>query len=541
MARKKKSEEPNQTVSPATFERHVQHVHVDQLIASPLNPRKTRAADFEQKLRELADSIAQLGLIEAPMVREVRGETSEYGPRYEVLAGERRWRASKIAAERVPARAWLDVVVIDVPDDIAFRIAIAENDQRDDMHPLDQCDAFVRLREQEGASVAKIAALVGRTEQYIYDRLRLEQLTGEGRQALISGRVTLGVALVIARVPQPAAQDALLCDLLTRFEDDPVPLHYAQQAVKRRLMVLSDAPFDATDATLTRAGSCSACPKRSEVQQSLFGDLLDDRANRCLDLECWEAKVEETWLRARIAAADDDVDVATPSEAKKIYPMTYGPAFGYVDLDAPAGDPDAPERTWGDVVASQGGGVKITLVRDPSGKPHRVVRRAHLRDAREEDAVDAAAAEEARAKATAENRFRERLEVALRDAIVARLHAGDWNRSEFWRAFAIVILRWWGDDTLDPSGLARHGIVDATDAVGEGEGHVSLLVAKLASWSDAQRLALCVDLLVGGLRLMAIDEPGDDSTRAGPALLAALGVDRKLHEKSVKRAMKGAA
>ena len=157
MAKAKKIESEGERDVTATFDRRVAHVHVDQLVASPLNPRKTRAADFEAKLRELAASIAQLGLIEAPMVREL---PDSIGPEreFEVLAGERRWRASRIAAETVPARAFLDVVVIDVPDDVAFRIAIAENDQRDDMHPIDQCDAFVRLRETEHASVAKIAA-----------------------------------------------------------------------------------------------------------------------------------------------------------------------------------------------------------------------------------------------------------------------------------------------------------------------------------------------------------------------------------------------
>jgi ParB/RepB/Spo0J family partition protein len=510
----KKTEQPAGN-TPAIYERRHLEVHVGQLCASPLNPRRVKAADYELRLRELADSIAQLGVIEAPVVRQ-SGETDDGRLRYEVLAGERRWRASVLAAEQVPARAWLDVVeVVDVPDDVAFRIAVAENDQREDMHPIDQCDAFVRLRDEQHASVARIAAMMGRTEQYVYDRLRLEQLTAEGRAAFVEGRISLGVALLIARVATPSAQDAALRKLLTLYGDGEVPVSAARELVKQRLMVIEDAPFDVHDEH-ARGGSCTSCPKRSDAQQALFRELLD--GNRCTDPECWDGKVEDHWRAVSARAAERGLKVADEETARKVFPTTYGLSNGYVDLDAWS-DED-PTKTWREQLAGCEH-VEVMLVRAPDGRPMEVASLRTLR--RAESEADRARDDAAIAAARQDAEIRRLVSRRVRDAIATQLRGGAWNKSAFWTAFAAIIIDWWDTAPVDAEMRDRHGL--KVRARGEEKGGDGDELAKLrdaaAAMTDAGRLALIVDLVLDGTGLMQSAKPGDTES----ALLAALGVD----------------
>lgn len=525
MSKKRKSEKTEQPAgdTPSTYERRHLEVHVGQLCASPLNPRRVKPADYELRLRELADSIAQLGVIEAPVVRQ-SGETDDGRLRYEVLAGERRWRASVLAAEQVPARAWLDVVeVVGVPDDVAFRIAVAENDQREDMHPIDQCDAFVRLRDEQHASVARIATMMGRTEQYVYDRLRLEQLTAEGRAAFVEGRISLGVALLVARIATPSAQDATLRKLLMRHGDGEVPVSAARELVRQRLMVIQDAPFDVRDAS-ARGGACTSCPKRSEAQQALFSELLID-ANRCTDPECWDAKVEDHWQNVSARAAERGLKVADEETARKVFPTTYGPSNGYVSLDALSHED--PTKTWREQLAGRGhveGHVEVMLVRAPDGRPMEV---ASLRDLRRtESEADRARDDAAYMAARQDAEIRELVGTRVRDAIAARVRAGEWNGPAFWTALSAVIINWWDTAPVDPELRDRHGLT--VRARGETRGDEGTDVDELAelrdaaaTMTDAGRLALIVDLVLDGTGLMQSAKPNDTES----ALLAALGVD----------------
>lgn len=537
---KKKIETENEAAKPAplAFERHSARVHVDQLLASPLNPRKVRPPDYETKLFELAESIVQLGVIEAPVVR-ARGRRELYdddvggSELFEVLAGERRWRASIIAAETAPVRAWIDVVVVDVPDDVAFRLSLAENDQREDMHPLDQCDAFVRLRDQQGQSVAQIAALMGRTPQYVYDRLRLEQLQEDGREALLDGRITLGVALVLARIGSPGVQCTVLRDLLKRFPGGAVPIASAQDAVKRRLMVIADAPFDAADASLTSAGACTRCPKRSEAQQHLFGNLLDDtyeedRVNRCTDPDCWDEKAKAAWDRAADEARARGVVVADDATSKKIFQFEYGPSGGYVEIDRTSAEHDG--KTWRELIAGRDD-VEVVLAKDTAGRPCEVAKLADLREALSPpdesepvEKVDYAL----EAKIDTEARRR------VRDAIARAIVEGGWKTSDFWRAFARLMIRVWSEfgHELDEGLRHRFGIVGTIDDNASGHEIEELLVRESADMSpDSRHLALIIDLLLDNEPYLFRDD-------VLPGFLDVLRIDRNHHRREAAKAIK---
>lgn len=519
--RKKQTEETPAATETLTYERTRIRVYVNQLRASPLNPRRTKPADYDTKLRELADSIARLGVLQPPMVRlckEDADEPLEQNRTYEVLMGERRWRASLIAAERVPERGEIEVILVDVPDDVAFELAVAENDQRDDMHPIDQCDAFVRMRREGHASVAKIAAIVGRTEQYVYSRLRLEQLTPDGRAALVEGRISLGVAEILARI-SATSQDATLRKLAARFDTD-IPLWAAREEAKRQLHVLADAPFDTQDASL-HGGACAACPKRSEAQQQLFGDLIDDdraNTNRCTDPSCWGAKVDEHWTRTAERARERGLTVADEATARKICPTPYGPTGGYVDLDAPSHAD--PTKTWREELASREG-LTVTLVRDPNGKAIEVASLGQIERAERE-------AERARRAASDAAMERDRHVAALtrarlRDAIASTLaleHNRAWDRKGFWRSFALIVIGWWDESDLSAEERRRHGLGEEP---ADSPGAVVELRARVAAMKDTELLALSLDLLIGGLNLMSAPKPSEVEA----ALLEALSIDHK--------------
>lgn len=166
------------------------------LSPSPLNPRK----HFDQqKLRELADTMGNgTGVIEPLVVRPAKGND-----KYEIVAGERRWRAATIAGlEDVPA------VVKHIDDARVLEIMVIENDAREDINELEEGDGFKRLMKF-GFDIDKLAARIGRSRKYIYDRVKLLDLVDEGKELLLNGRITAGHAIILARL-QPAQQQQAL-------------------------------------------------------------------------------------------------------------------------------------------------------------------------------------------------------------------------------------------------------------------------------------------------------------------------------------------
>ncbi|MBK1619906.1 chromosome partitioning protein ParB [Lamprobacter modestohalophilus] len=158
----------------------VRELPLDQIQRGRYQPRR----DFdEERLRELADSIAAQGVIQPIVVRSV-----EPG-RYEIVAGERRWRASQQAGlERIP------VVVRDVTEQAALAIALIENIQRDDLHPLEEAGALRRLLDEFGLSHLQVAEAVGKSRSTVTNLLRLLELEDEVKTLLDDRRLEMGHA-----------------------------------------------------------------------------------------------------------------------------------------------------------------------------------------------------------------------------------------------------------------------------------------------------------------------------------------------------------
>jgi len=158
---------------------------------SKTNPRR----NFDkEKLDQLADSIRKAGVLQPVLVRT-------NGTTYELVAGERRLRAAKLAElETIPA------IVRELTDQEVLEIQVVENLQRDDLHPLEEAEGYRHLLAVKGYDAAKIAERIGRSVKYVYDRAKLLSLIDEVQKIFLAGKITAGHAILLARL-SPADQE----------------------------------------------------------------------------------------------------------------------------------------------------------------------------------------------------------------------------------------------------------------------------------------------------------------------------------------------
>jgi len=154
-------------------------IDIDLIDAGSMQPR-TR---FDQtKLDTLAKSITDNGVVQPILVRR-------QGARFELIAGERRWRAAQLAGlSRIPA------VVREVPDDQLLELALVENLQREDLDPIEEATAYKKLTETIGLTQEAIAARVGRDRSYITNYLRLLRLPTDIQKLVQDGKLSTGHA-----------------------------------------------------------------------------------------------------------------------------------------------------------------------------------------------------------------------------------------------------------------------------------------------------------------------------------------------------------
>jgi ParB family transcriptional regulator, chromosome partitioning protein len=159
---------------------------VDLLQRGKYQPRVDMRAET---LGELADSIKSRGLVQPILVRPLPRPNAGESQRYEIIAGERRWRAAQMAGlAEIPA------VIRDVPDEDAVAMALIENIQREDLNPLEEARALLRLIEEFGLTHQAAAEAVGRSRAAVSNLLRLMELTDEVKEMLEGRRIEMGHA-----------------------------------------------------------------------------------------------------------------------------------------------------------------------------------------------------------------------------------------------------------------------------------------------------------------------------------------------------------
>jgi len=158
------------------------------------NPMQPRTAFHAERLEELAASIRANGIIQPVIVRR-------HGTGYQIVAGERRWRAAKLAGlSEVP------VIVQDIADRSMLELALVENIQREDLNPIETAHAYDRLNRDLGLSHEEIARKTGKDRTSIVNVIRLLKLPKEVQGLVASQRLAMGHARAILGLPTPAQQ-----------------------------------------------------------------------------------------------------------------------------------------------------------------------------------------------------------------------------------------------------------------------------------------------------------------------------------------------
>lgn len=404
---------------------------VELLFPSPTNPRKSFP---EADLLELAESIKQLGVMQPILVRplpaEIKARVAPLADQaeLEIVAGERRWRASRLAGlPDVP------ILLRHLDDRTVICMQVVENLQREGLNAIDEAEGFGQLQEQ-GMSTQEIATHVGKSKAYIYAKIKLLDLCEEVRDALREKKVKESVALLIARIPVPDLQRKALAGVIAPdYNGEPMSFRQAAGWIQRDFTHrLTRAPLDTTDEHLHPvSASCTNCRDRLGNQP----DTAPDLADVCTDSVCYQQKAEAHQAKQRAAAKAEGRPIISGAAAKKIRPyFTSSCTEGYVALDERCYEiEDYPyyREMYEQVPAGQ---VPVTMLDHPDDKCLReIVVKADLSHALKSVGVNLIACSNTTAnerkkeeeKAEAENRYRRRLFNEIRSQPVLMLTTVD--------------------------------------------------------------------------------------------------------------------
>lgn len=179
---------------------------IENLKPNPRNPRKNFT---DTELNELASSIKERGVIQPIVVRALPGERDTF----EIIAGERRWRAAQRAGlHEVP------IAVVDATDKQSLEFAIIENVQRADLNPMEEASGYAQLMEEHGYSQDEVAQIVGKSRPHVANTLRLLKLAPAVQHFVRSGKLSAGHARLLVGMPdaEQIAWRAMELDLSVR-------------------------------------------------------------------------------------------------------------------------------------------------------------------------------------------------------------------------------------------------------------------------------------------------------------------------------------
>lgn len=395
-----------------------QALRIADIHPSPTNPRKTFPEDEQA---EMIASVKRHGVMQPILVRpwpEKYHTNDGPLPKYELIAGERRYRAAKAAGLEL-----ISGTVRDLDDHETLELQIVENLHRKDLNELEEAEGYELMTKQYGYTAEQLAAKIDKSKAYIYARLKLTALCEKAREAFRAGLLDASRALLIARIPLAALQ-VRATDEIANGWHGPMSYRAAAEHVQRTYMLkLAEAPFPRTDESLVpAAGKCHPCPKRTGNNPEIYQDVKS--ADICTDPECFAAK-KAAWLERQKAEAESTgKTVITGDDARKIMP--YGPESDlqhHVVLDRPnyhAPKIDGATPTHRQMLAEAK--IETMMVEDfRTGKLVEVAKRSEIKKAMLAAGITAPTSssereKEAEAQAREEGDFRRRLHRQVRAA-----------------------------------------------------------------------------------------------------------------------------
>ena len=247
-----------------------------------------------KKFGELKASIRAKGVLTPLLVRPVAGSADKF----EVLAGSRRWAVAKaVGLAEVPA------MVRTLSDAGALEVAIIDNLQREDLHPLDEAQGYAALLNH-GFNTKEIGLRIGKSDSYVQQRLVLQKLIPAVKKDLLADKITFGHGRVIARLTPEQQKQTLeaMFDEAREWpagEDGPCTIRELVAWIQRNYHLdLHAAAFDKGDANLLPTEpACTTCPKRTGANPSLFPEVK--KADTCTDPHCFRRKLDMHLVKIR--------------------------------------------------------------------------------------------------------------------------------------------------------------------------------------------------------------------------------------------------
>ena len=273
------------------------------------NPLQPRTRFDEEAMTSLASSIREVGVLQPILVREVGDDE------YELIAGERRWRAARRAGLQT-----MPVLVQTTSDVHSLEQALVENLHREDLNPLEEAGAFQQLVDEFGYTHEQVAARVGKSRTAVTNTLRLLQLPAGVQRALADGALSAGHARALLGTPDRSFQE----DMARRAVAEGLTVRAVEEAVRRHSAGEEEEEAQApgsTNGAVTAVGEAEATPGAAAptVRRRLpapgvleLEDLLSNRLNT-------RVKVEMGAKRGRVV-----IDFATLEDLERIYKLMVG-------------------------------------------------------------------------------------------------------------------------------------------------------------------------------------------------------------------------
>lgn len=441
---------------------------------SPTNPRKR----FE-KIDELAASFTAVGQLEPSIVRptpKARGKEP-----YELVVGERRWRAAKLAG--VPLLA----IVREMTDDQVAEAQLVENGQREDIHPLEEADTFKRLCDEhcytvEGRLNPSVALMIARIPDVKLQAEATDAVLGKGNWKTYNGTGVNG--------------DRSVDDEAGKSEAVALSAREASLFLQRKFMLrLEQAPFDLKDEQLiAKAGSCVACPKRTGNQRELFSDVKS--ADVCTDPVCFEAKKSADWDRKAAAAQRAGMRVLNAKETKDVFQSWNGGTeiqhdSAYVDPrdKLPYSLDPSQKKTWNSLLGKDTKVAKA-IAQDGAGAARElIVKSSAIAELKKSGKLKEAKAE-GRALSRGNDKYREqqarKQKEAKRRHAVAKLAFAELERKgreasgpPFWQWLAGAVLEM--IDEEDRRNLCKRRGIEAKMGMGQSRSKLGAIVKEMKS------------------------------------------------------------
>ena len=296
----------------------IQKLPVMLIQPSPKNPRKTFD---EAKLEELAQNIEEQGLLQPITVRKISdgethideetGEVVSVEPRYEVVCGERRFRAWNLLAKKSSKYNEIPCIIREMTDEQAFDAMITENLQRQDVDPVEEAEAFSLLLEN-GNAIEDIAIRFGKSIRFVQDRVKLKGLIPELIEMLRKDLIPISGAMLLAKL-DTESQRKFLEDEIDKEEG--ATLADIKDYLDNLFCVINKAQFFDDDKFSDDIPACSGCINNTANHGCLFYEMKGTE-QKCINRECF-AKKQAEYVKYRVMKESENL-------VKKGEPLTFG-------------------------------------------------------------------------------------------------------------------------------------------------------------------------------------------------------------------------